>query len=293
MSWAPWRTVRDLVLRNQDAQWSAAERLVALTVADCMDESGSARPSIGLVMSRSALSRRTVQRALARLAGPEGIYAEETGGSTHEGGRRASVYTLSTSAMVTPVPASQRRGSDQRHSDTGVIDDADQRHSDAPRSKEGLNVVGATHRVPDGTSSKPMSSSLEVASSGESVSEKAPRRAARFVRRPSSGNGKPGGWPARFAAAYTERLGGTVAPGRVGRELAAVITAHGEEATFVGWVAYLAEAAGLDRKERRFVSPADFARRAGDFIPNGRPAPPPPPPEERGPVFSGPRRYAS
>jgi hypothetical protein len=259
VSWRPWCVVRDLVLRDAGAPWSPAERLVAVVLGDCLDEAGSARPSVALVVSRSALGRRTVQRALVRLCGPGGIFIEAEGGSTPEGGRLASVYTLSTRAMVAPVPAPQGRGSDPRHSGTGATDDTDPRHSGAPRTQEGL-ISGASHRV-----------------------------AARVVRKrthgangASRGNGSSAPWVVAACNDWNARFGPGSAPGgRIAGGLGPVIRANGWEKIRPAWQRYLAET--------RHPAPSaqDFAAHWVDWRPEGEPDRLPL--EPAGPVFCRPR----
>jgi Helix-turn-helix domain len=101
MSWQPWQRVRDSVLRDPASSLTANERLVAVVVADCLDAAGEARRSVALIAKRSGLACRTVQRALAELTKPGGIFTEFIGGSNAEGGRRSSVYRLATRATLT------------------------------------------------------------------------------------------------------------------------------------------------------------------------------------------------
>ena len=89
---------------------------------------GPAWPSVARLAAAAGLGRRTVQRALARLTGPQGVFLEVSGGSTPDGGRRASEYVLATRATMALV--------DRRHSGTGVTGDADPRHSGAPSVQE-------------------------------------------------------------------------------------------------------------------------------------------------------------
>ncbi len=115
----PLFVVREAVIAAR-SPWSSTERLIALLIAGFMDKKGHGWPSVGLLSEQSRYGRRTVQRALARLCGPGGLFIKRQGGSTRGGRRRASEYHLATRASMAPVPAPQRRRLDLA---TGATDD--------------------------------------------------------------------------------------------------------------------------------------------------------------------------
>jgi len=105
---APIFVVRNAVTADS-SPWSSAERWIAVLVAGFMDGKGLAWPSVDRLRRQSGLGRRTVERGLARLCGPGGLFIEKQGGSSRDGGRRASEYRLRTPATGTGVPPPQRR----------------------------------------------------------------------------------------------------------------------------------------------------------------------------------------
>jgi len=253
-SWEPFRCVKNAVMRDPQSKWTAPERLVALAVADCMDAEGSAHPSVALIASRTRLGRRTVQRALAGLSGPNGIFAEQTGGSSAEGGRTSSVYRLLTRAMVAPVPAPQGRRSDPRHSGTGATDDSDPRHSGAVRTQEGPIDHDVKRRV-----------------------------AARIVRK-TPRRGTEGPWVKLACEDWNARFGsGSAQPGRIAGGLAPVVNANGFDVIRPAWQRYLR---GTGHPA---PSAQDFAAHWSDWRLE---APREMAPEPTSPEFYGPRRLS-
>lgn len=260
----PLFEVADAVLRTERSAWSPSERLVALAVADCMGPNGQAYPSVSLLATRTALGRRTVQRALARLTGLGGLFREDTGGSTADGGRRASIYTLAPSAMMAQVPAPHRRGSDPRHGGTGATDDTNPRHGGAPRDQEETNT------------SAPALRAVAVA--------------ARAVRKGHNGNGNgkvtsAAQWVTEACDDWNARFGpGSAQGGRIGGGLRPVVRANCWAVIRPAWKRYL--------RETGHPSPSaqDFAAHWSDW--KASDMPPAQEPESRGPEFFGERQLA-
>lgn len=237
--WSAWCRVRDAVLRDAGATWSPAERLVALAVADSLaGPAGEAEIGQRLLAQRCALTRRTVQRVLARLTGPDGVFDVVPGGAEPGGRRIRSRYRVRarTGVTTTPVPASSGRPSDGRNHDTG--------DTSTP-------VTGVTS-----TPRRTLRSSSD-----------APRRvAARRVQRRNEGRDSGGSWSREACEAWLARWPGSTAPGgRIGSALGPLVNRHGWPEVRVAWVAYLADA------EARFASPQRFAATFADWRPRRQP----------------------
>jgi hypothetical protein len=259
--WDPWRRVRDAVLRDPASPWTPTQRLVAVVIGDCLDESGTARPSVRLIMSRTGLARSTVQRHLAALTHPtRGIFYEETGGSTPDGGRWTSVYTLRTGPTVGQVPARGRGGSDRPHSGTGPTVGVDRPHSRAVKDS--------------------------MKDSSPDASRRAAARRVRKGSRKESGNvrhpedGWPAAWAHLLAKAWTEESGGVIGH----RHIGGVVKRLQDKYPFPVVERGLRD--WLRAGNARF-KPATFVRDAGQWC-NGNESPPLRP-EPTGPEFCGPR----
>lgn len=90
-----------------DSPWKPTERLVALALGHHLGRDGTAFPSLARLAGWTGLSRHSVQRAVAALCGPDGLFERVPGGA-----RKGDRYSTSH-YRLRGVPVASLRGATQ------------------------------------------------------------------------------------------------------------------------------------------------------------------------------------